>query len=44
MTTNYKGKLVAQCDEGIEEVVWKTQDQIPVALKYSYANIRRLFQ
>jgi hypothetical protein len=44
MKTNYKGKLVGQCDEGIEKAVWKKDEKITKALKNSYQNIKSLLE
>ncbi|UGU14972.1 NUDIX domain-containing protein [Sinomicrobium kalidii] len=43
MTSTYKGKLKAQCEEGIEKAEWMKPDEIPEALRNSYANIKVLF-
>lgn len=43
MTSTYKGKFRAQCEEGIEKVEWKKPAEIPEALQNSYANIKVLF-
>ena len=36
--------LVPQKEEGIEKVVWKDEQEIKLALKNTYANIRRLIE
>jgi len=42
MQTNYKGKLKPQEKEGITRVEWLNEEQIVVAMKNSYANIKLL--
>ena len=42
MTSNYKGKLEPQEDEGITRVEWLNPKQIEKAMKNSYANIKLL--
>ena len=44
MFTEYKGKLIAQEDEGITEVKWKGPKKVEKALRESYKNIRILFE
>ncbi|WP_340074702.1 NUDIX hydrolase [Leptobacterium sp. I13] len=44
MKTEYRGELVAECEEGIEHVEWKSATQIPEALKNSYQNIKSLLK
>ncbi len=44
MFTDYKGKLIAQADEGITEVKWKGPKKVEKALRESYKNIRILFE
>ena len=42
MQTNYKGKLKPQEKEGITKVEWLNEEQIALAMKNSYANIKLL--
>ena len=42
MRTSFEGKLYPQINEGITKVEWLNSDQIILALKNSYANIRDL--
>lgn len=44
MKSYYKGPLVVQESEGIEEAVWKSKEQIKAALQNSYENIKLLFE
>ncbi|QEE51246.1 NUDIX domain-containing protein [Flavobacterium alkalisoli] len=44
MKTDYKGKLQAQENEGIEKVAWLNPEQIKEALTNSYENIKLLFE
>ncbi len=44
MQTQFDGSLVAQADEGIDKVEWKSQAAIDEALKNSYENIKLLFE
>lgn len=44
MTSSYDGTLIPQEKEGIEKAVWLKPDEIPVALKNSYENIKLLFE
>jgi hypothetical protein len=44
MRTKYTGPLLAQADEGIDKVEWKSVDQVQEALKNSYENIKLLFE
>lgn len=43
MTTKYKGTLIAQKEEGIEKVGWKTEAEVKQLLKKSYKNIQKIF-
>lgn len=43
MTTNYKGALTPQEDEGIEQAAWLAKEDAENALKVSYENIKYLF-
>ncbi len=43
MTTDYTGPLVAQEEEDITKVKWKSRKKTKKALQNSYANIRLLF-
>lgn len=40
MTTDYKGKLIAQKNEGIDKVEWQNDTQMEESLKNSYPNIK----
>lgn len=44
MKSDYKGKLQAQENEGIEKVAWLNPEQIKEALTNSYENIKLLFE
>jgi len=44
MRTKYTGPLLAQADEGIDRVEWKSTEEIQEALKNSYENIKLLFE
>jgi len=44
MTSSYDGTLTPQEKEGIEKAVWLKPEEIPVALKNSYENIKLLFE
>lgn len=44
MRTKYNGRLLAQADEGIDKVEWKSVDEVQEALKNSYENIKLLFE
>lgn len=44
MTSSYEGTLTPQEKEGIEKAVWLKPEEIPVALKNSYENIKLLFE
>ncbi|HLA56594.1 MAG TPA: NUDIX domain-containing protein [Flavobacterium sp.] len=44
MSTSFDGTLVPQQDEGIEKAEWLNPEQIKVALKNSYENIKLLFE
>ncbi|MES2485468.1 MAG: NUDIX domain-containing protein [Bacteroidota bacterium] len=44
MKTNYDGVLTGQANEGIEKVAWLNPDEIKLALKNSYENIKLLFE
>jgi len=44
MRTKYNGPLLAQADEGIDKVEWKSVDEVQEALKNSYENIKLLFE
>lgn len=44
MTTTYKGDLIGQAEEGIEEVVWFDKKQIKEAMSNSYENIKLLVE
>lgn len=43
MKTDYKDKLYPQEEEGIVEAVFKNKNEVKLALKNTYANIRLLF-
>ena len=43
MSTTYIGKLTPQFEEGIEQVVFKKEDETVEALKNTYENIKLLF-
>ncbi|TRZ41499.1 NUDIX hydrolase [Robertkochia solimangrovi] len=43
MRTGYSGKLVPQCNEGIEVAEWLSDKKIEKALENSYANIKSFF-
>ncbi|MGV6829644.1 MAG: NUDIX hydrolase [Flavobacteriales bacterium] len=43
MTTDYKGKLIPQLNEGIKKVKWKNFEKTQKALTNSYENIKLLF-
>ncbi|NQV78216.1 MAG: NUDIX domain-containing protein [Lutibacter sp.] len=43
MSTTYTGKLTPQFEEGIEQVVFKKEDETVEALKNTYENIKLLF-
>ena len=43
MKTDYDGTPTGQIEEGIEKVAWLNPDEIKVALKNSYENIKLLF-
>jgi 8-oxo-dGTP pyrophosphatase MutT (NUDIX family) len=43
MSTTYIGKLTPQFEEGIEQVVFKNEDETVEALKNTYENIKLLF-
>jgi len=40
METDYKGKLVPQLDEGIEQAAWFAVDEVPAKLRNSYRTIQ----
>ncbi|WP_293889715.1 NUDIX domain-containing protein [Flavobacterium sp.] len=44
MQTNFEGKLFPQANEGIEKAEWLNPEEIKVALKNSYENIKLLFE
>ncbi|MCB9425499.1 MAG: NUDIX domain-containing protein [Flavobacteriales bacterium] len=44
MTTQYKGGLVAQKEEGIDKVEWVNPEDVQDKLKNSYNNIKLLFE
>ncbi|MEA1786847.1 NUDIX domain-containing protein [Arenibacter sp. GZD96] len=44
MSTNYKGDLTGNLEEGIEKVKWKGPKKIKRALQNSYTNIKILFE
>jgi 8-oxo-dGTP pyrophosphatase MutT (NUDIX family) len=44
MKTDFDGELVGQLEEGIEKVAWLKPDEIKLALKNSYENIKLLFE
>ncbi|TXN36759.1 NUDIX domain-containing protein [Flagellimonas hymeniacidonis] len=44
MSTDYKGELVGQKEEGIEKVKWKSPKKVRKALENSYHNIKILFE
>ena len=43
MKTDFEGTPTGQIEEGIEKVAWLNPDEIKVALKNSYENIKLLF-
>jgi len=43
MSTSYKGNLVPQTEEGIEQVVFKNELEVKEALTNTYENIKLLF-
>ena len=43
MKSTFSGKLIPQVEEGIEEVVFKNEDETGLALKNTYENIKLLF-
>ena len=43
MSTDYSGKLTPQIKEGIEQVVFKSEEEIDKALENTYENIKLLF-
>ena len=43
MKTDFEGTPMGQIEEGIEKVAWLNPDEIKVALKNSYENIKLLF-
>jgi len=43
MKTNYSGNLIPQLEEDITQVVFKNEEEISVALKNTYENIKLLF-
>ena len=43
MHTNFKGKLTPQLEEGITEVVFKSESETKEALKSTYANIKLVY-
>lgn len=44
MHTTYKGELTPQLEEGITEVVFKNEKEIPKAFENTYANIKLVYQ
>jgi 8-oxo-dGTP pyrophosphatase MutT (NUDIX family) len=44
MTSEFDGIPVGQAEEGIEKVAWLSPDEVKVALKNSYENIKLLFE
>ncbi len=44
MSTDFKGELVGQKEEGIEKVKWKSPKKVRKALENSYHNIKILFE
>ncbi len=42
MYSDYDGAFIPETKEGIEQVVWKNDDQVQMALKNSYRNIQQL--
>ncbi len=44
MKTDFAGTPLPQAEEGIEKVAWLSPEEIPVALKNSYENIKLLFE
>jgi 8-oxo-dGTP pyrophosphatase MutT (NUDIX family) len=44
MTTDFEGIPIGQAEEGIEKVAWLSPNEVKVALKNSYENIKLLFE
>ncbi|MDO5105747.1 NUDIX hydrolase [Capnocytophaga sp.] len=44
MKTKYKGSLKAQKEEGIEQVGWKSEEEVKELIKKSYKNIQKIFE
>jgi ADP-ribose pyrophosphatase YjhB (NUDIX family) len=44
MNTKFEGKLIPQLEEGITDVVFKSEDGVKEALKNTYGNIKLLFE
>lgn len=44
MRTNYDGALNPQAEEGIDKAVWLDKEQVKIALKNSYENIKSIFE
>ena len=43
MKSEFKGELVPEESEGIEQAMWKNKREVKEALQNSYANIKLLF-
>ncbi|MDP2069178.1 MAG: NUDIX domain-containing protein [Lutibacter sp.] len=43
MQSDFDGDLTPQLEEGIEQVVFKNEDEVEIALKNTYENIKLLF-
>ncbi|NEW79326.1 MAG: NUDIX domain-containing protein [Gelidibacter sp.] len=43
MSADYTGELTPQLEEGIEQVVFKNEDEVKLALENTYENIKLLF-
>lgn len=43
MQTDFDGELTPQSEEGIEQVVFKNEDEVELALENTYENIKLLF-
>ncbi|MFO7673395.1 MAG: NUDIX hydrolase, partial [Lutibacter sp.] len=43
MQTDFDGELTPQSEEGIEQVVFKNEEEVERALENTYENIRLLF-
>ena len=44
MTTDYKGKLIPQEEEGIEQVIWGNKAELNKAVKDTYASIEEIIR